>query len=68
MARNRSIPAALLVLMLVLLLAMSASAAEPSPWLEIHSTHFTVITDAGEKKALRLRSASSRCGPSSPFC
>jgi len=20
------------------------------PWLEIHSTHFTVITDAGEKK------------------
>jgi len=33
-------------------------AAEPSPWLEIHSTHFTVVTDAGEKKgkevALRL--------------
>src|SRR5271157_2364814 len=27
----------------------SASAAEP-PWLEIHSPHFTVITDAGEKK------------------
>jgi hypothetical protein len=26
-----------------------SSAAEP-PWLEIHSTHFTVITDAGEKK------------------
>jgi tetratricopeptide (TPR) repeat protein len=25
------------------------SATEP-PWLEIHSTHFTVITDAGEKK------------------
>src|SRR5437879_10945938 len=25
------------------------SAAEP-PWLEVHSTHFTVITDAGEKK------------------
>jgi tetratricopeptide (TPR) repeat protein len=24
--------------------------AEPSPWLEVHSTHFTVITDAGEKK------------------
>ena len=22
----------------------------PLPWLEIHSTHFTVITDAGEKK------------------
>ena len=25
-------------------------AAEPSPWLEIHSAHFTVITDAGDKK------------------
>src|SRR5271156_3233316 len=32
------------------LLASSAPAAQPSPWLEIHSTHFTVITDAGEKK------------------
>jgi len=28
----------------------AAPAAEPSSWLEIHSTHFTVITDAGEKK------------------
>src|SRR5271168_809845 len=27
-----------------------AHGAEQSPWLEIHSTHFTVITDAGEKK------------------
>ena len=25
-------------------------AAEPTSWLEIHSNHFTVITDAGEKK------------------
>jgi tetratricopeptide (TPR) repeat protein len=32
------------------LLVSSAPAAEPSPWLEIHSTHFTVITDAGDKK------------------
>jgi|HubBroStandDraft_6_1064221.scaffolds.fasta_scaffold00088_17 hypothetical protein len=30
--------------------SIAAPAAEPSPWLEIHSTHFTVITDAGEKK------------------
>ena len=30
-------------------LSFSASAAEP-PWLEIHSPHFTVITDAGEKR------------------
>ena len=31
------------------LYSIPAPAAEP-PWLEIHSTHFTVITDAGEKK------------------
>ncbi len=30
--------------------SLASPAAEPSPWLEIHSTHFTVITDAGEKK------------------
>lgn len=28
----------------------SAASTPPSPWLEIHSTHYTVITDAGEKK------------------
>jgi tetratricopeptide (TPR) repeat protein len=31
-------------------LSLCCPGAEPSPWLEIHSTHFTVITDAGEKK------------------
>jgi tetratricopeptide (TPR) repeat protein len=30
--------------------SISAHAAEPNPWLEIHSVHFTVITDAGDKK------------------
>jgi hypothetical protein len=29
--------------------AIPAPAAEP-PWLEVHSVHFTVVTDAGEKK------------------
>jgi tetratricopeptide (TPR) repeat protein len=33
----------------LLCLSLTSGAAEP-PWLEIHSTHFTVITDAGEKK------------------
>jgi hypothetical protein len=33
----------------LLCLSLTSPAAEP-PWLEIHSTHFTVITDAGEKK------------------
>jgi hypothetical protein len=51
MARTPRIPALLLSTMLLcVVLAASADAAEPSPWLEIHSTHFTVITDAGEKK------------------
>ena len=30
--------------------SLAAPASEPSPRLEIHSTHFTVITDAGDKK------------------
>jgi len=32
-----------------ILLCSHSFAAEP-PWLEIHSSHFTVITDAGEKR------------------
>lgn len=35
---------------LALGLGPRAKAANEPPWLEIHSTHFTVITDAGEKK------------------
>jgi tetratricopeptide (TPR) repeat protein len=51
MARTHPIPALLLSTMLLgVVLAAPAPAAEPSPWLEIHSAHFTVITDAGEKK------------------
>ena len=30
--------------------ALFASNKEPNPWLQVHSTHFTVITDAGDKK------------------
>jgi tetratricopeptide (TPR) repeat protein len=37
----------------LLCLSLTSPAAEP-PWLEIHSTHFTVITDAGEKKGKEL--------------
>jgi hypothetical protein len=51
MACTRPIPLSLLPAMLLgALLASSSPAAEKSPWLEIHSAHFTVITDAGEKK------------------
>jgi hypothetical protein len=52
MIRTRSISTLFLtsILLGVLISSSSAREAEPSPWLEIHSTHFTVITDAGEKK------------------
>jgi hypothetical protein len=51
MARTHPIPFSLLPAMLVAaFMSLSAPAAEQSPWLEIHSTHFTVITDAGDKK------------------
>lgn len=51
MARTRPIPVSFFAAMLLgLLLVSSAPAADQVPWLEIHSTHFTVITDAGEKK------------------
>jgi hypothetical protein len=50
MARTRPIPISFLLAMILGVSPASAPAAEPSPWLEIHSTHFTVITDAGEKK------------------
>ena len=30
--------------------SIPGSAATEPPWLEVHSTHFTVITDAGDKK------------------
>ncbi len=46
----RPIPVSLFTVMLLGVLTISAPAAEPSPWLEVHSTHFTVITDAGEKR------------------
>jgi hypothetical protein len=53
MARCRLIPISLqLAILLAVFLSASpfAPAAEPSPWLEIHSAHYTVITDAGERK------------------
>jgi hypothetical protein len=37
----------------LLLNSAPAPAAEP-PWLEIHSAHFTIITDAGEKKGREI--------------
>jgi hypothetical protein len=54
MPRLRPIPHLLLLLSGISVCLMPASAAEQSPWLELHSTHFTVITDAGEKKGTEV--------------
>jgi len=48
MPRVRSIPFG--IAMLAWVFCAVATAAEPTPWLEVHSAHFTVITDAGDKK------------------
>jgi hypothetical protein len=55
MARTRPIPISLLTAMLLgVFLSPSAPAAEPSLWREIHSTHYMVITDAGDKKGMEV--------------
>jgi tetratricopeptide (TPR) repeat protein len=55
MRRIRSIP--LCLTLLVLYLCEQSPAAPTSPWLEVHSNHFTVITDGGDKvgKEVALR-------------
>jgi hypothetical protein len=50
MARSYGTSVGVLLAGCVVFFSLASHAAEPSPWLEIHSTHFTVITDAGEKK------------------
>jgi tetratricopeptide (TPR) repeat protein len=55
MARTRPIPISFLPAMLVgIVLSTAVFAAEQSPWREIHSPHYTVITDAGEKKGMEV--------------
>src|ERR1700675_2977756 len=48
MPRCRSI--SLFLTLLASAFCFPAAAADSNPWLEIRSTHFTVVTDAGEKK------------------
>ncbi len=45
-----SLPIVFAILCAGLLNFASAEKKEANPWLETHSAHFTVITDAGEKK------------------
>lgn len=53
MSRARSISLSVAFLASIVCPRMQA-AVQPSPWLEIHSTHYTVITDAGEKKGREI--------------
>jgi tetratricopeptide (TPR) repeat protein len=47
---SRLLPIPLCVSLLAAFFCVPFTSASEPPWLEIHSTHFTVITDAGEKK------------------
>jgi hypothetical protein len=50
MSRARSISIRVLIALWALSLCPFAPAAEQSPWIEFHSAHFIVITDAGSKR------------------
>ncbi len=50
---GRPVAASALLLLIALLLPTNIHAAEP-PWQEFRSAHFTVITDAGEKKGREI--------------
>src|ERR1700757_5210964 len=52
MSRLGSIP--LWILLLASVLRVPANAANEPPWLEIRSAHFTIITDAGDKKGREI--------------
>jgi len=52
MSRARSIP---LCFGLAILLSISSPAAkQSSPWMQMSSSHFTVVTDAGDKKGAEI--------------
>src|SRR5579871_382513 len=54
MAHRRSISSFVLLAALVSIAPAARAAKETSPWLEVHSQHFTVITDAGDKKGREI--------------
>ena len=51
---SRFLPILLSVSLLALIFYVPIAPAAEPPWLEIHSTHYTVITDAGEKKGREI--------------
>lgn len=54
MLRVRSIPLYLILLAFGFCARSQAGNAPPSPWLEVRSGHFVVITDAGDKKGREI--------------
>ena len=54
MLRARSIPLFLIFLALGFCARSQAGNTPPSPWLEIRSGHFLVVTDAGDKKGREI--------------
>jgi tetratricopeptide (TPR) repeat protein len=57
---RKAIAGTILSSMLVFAGAKVASGAAPERWVEARSTHFTVLTDAGEKQAQRVASQFER--------
>ena len=51
---SRFLPIPLCVSLLALIFYVPGISATEPPWLEIHSTHYTVITDAGERKGREI--------------
>lgn len=51
--RFSTVSAALITTFLLVLLTPASFAAQP-PWLQINSAHYTIITDAGEKKGREI--------------
>lgn len=54
MPRIRPISLCLALMLIPAWFVPKASHAEQSPWLELHSSHFTVITDAGDKRGREI--------------
>src|ERR1700746_2156216 len=54
MLSARSIPLSVALLALVFCARSRAGNTPPSPWLEIRSAHFIVVTDAGDKKGREI--------------
>ena len=54
MLHARSIPLYLASLVLVFCARSRAGNTPPSPWLEVRSAHFIVVTDAGDKKGREI--------------